>query len=284
MTSVEPAHSFAIHENLEVTGLFLPEGTVSPPDLVGYAAVQDDAGTPFVLTGGALGESVTATTLEELASLLESEEPLVVSFSGLFQGNQSIHVASNKTLLGVGADAHLMGVELEVAGSRNVIIRNVAVSHVVAEGAGEANDAIVITDGARHVWIDHCELFSDLTHGKDYYDGLLEIKNEALVRDGVMDGVSRSLQGEPDQLGEEQIADTVIRATFHHNYFHHVNSRLPSIRFGKAHVFNNYYLEIPDGSCVNSRMGAVVKVENNYFEAASTPSDLGTARCPGSTR
>ena len=52
-------------------------------------------------------------------------------------------------------------------------------SHVIADGAGVANDAIEITGGAKNIWIDHCELYADLTHGKDYYDGLLDIKNEA---------------------------------------------------------------------------------------------------------
>ena len=31
--------------------------------------------------------------------------------------------------------------------------------------------------------------------------------------------------------GDEQLSDTVIRATYHHNYFHDCGSRLPSIRF-----------------------------------------------------
>ena len=48
-----------------------------------------------------------------------------------------------------------------------------------------ANDAIVIS-GAMNVWIDHCELYSDLTHDKDYYDGLLEIKNGAVVHHRVV--------------------------------------------------------------------------------------------------
>ena len=65
--------------------------------------------------------------------------------------------------------------------------------------------------------------------------------------------------------------DTVIRATYHHNYFHDVGSRLPSIRFGKAHVFNNYYVNVPDGSGVNSRMGAVVRVEGNHFQGVENP-------------
>ena len=48
-------------------------------------------------------------------------------------------------------------------------------------------------------------------------------------------------------------------------------SRLPSIHFGKAHVFNNYYQDNTIGSCINSRMDAVVRVENNYFENSGDP-------------
>jgi pectate lyase len=269
VTSAEPEFGFEIARNTHATALFLPEGTVADPALVGYAAIQDDAGTPYIVTGGSLGDSVTATTLEELKSYLASEEPLTVSFSGLFAGADQIQIASNKTLLGIGADAHLQGFELEINGSRNVIIRNVKVSHVIAEGVSVANDAVVITGGARNIWLDHCELFSDLDHGKDYYDGLLEIKNQASFVTVSWTLLHTHFKASLISSGDEQVADSVIRATFHHNYFHDIGSRLPSIRFGKAHVFNNYYLNADGG--VNSRMGAVVKVEGNYFESVSDP-------------
>jgi len=64
------------------------------------------------------------------------------------------------------------------------------------------------------------------------------------------------------------VSDTVIRATYHHNYFHDCGSRLPSIRFGRAHVFNNYYLNNSTGSCVDSRMGAIVRAESNFFDTS----------------
>jgi len=147
---------------------------------------------------------------------------------------------------------------------------SIAVSHVIADGAGTANDAIVLT-GAMNVWIDHCDLFSDRTSGKDYYDGLIEIKNGAsfvtVSRCHIHDHFKVSLISS----GDEQVGDTVIRATYHHNYFHNCGSRMPSIRFGKAHVFNNYYINNTDGSGVNSRMGAVVRVEGNHFENTENP-------------
>src|SRR6185503_8255887 len=55
-------------------------------------------------------------------------------------------------------------------------------------------------------------------------------------------------------------------------------SRLPSIRFGKAHIFGNYYQNNTSGSCINSRMGAVVRVENNFFQTSKDP--IGFADSP----
>ncbi|HWA75086.1 MAG TPA: hypothetical protein VG937_22265 [Polyangiaceae bacterium] len=271
VTSAEADFSFEITRNSHATAIFLPIGTEADPALVGYATVQDDEGTPFIVTGGSLGEAVTATTFEELKGYLESPEPLVVSFEGLFEGADDVHIASNKTLRGLGDSAHLKGIELEINGSRNVIVQNLAVSHVVADGAGVANDAIVITGGAKNIWIDHCELFSDLENGKDYYDGLLEIKNEASFVTVSWCNFHDHFKVSLISSGEEQIRDTAIRATYHHNYFHACGSRLPSIRFGKAHVFDNFYQNNTTGSCINSRMGAVVKVENNAFVSSKDP-------------
>jgi pectate lyase len=33
----------------------------------------------------------------------------------------------------------------------------------------------ITVEASTNVWIDHCELSSDLDHGKDYYDGLVDI-------------------------------------------------------------------------------------------------------------
>ena len=266
-TSANANFTFAIERNTNVMALFLPDRAQQDPRLVGYAGVQDDGGTPYIVTGGSLGQSVTVTTLEDLKRYLASPDPYVVSFSQRFEGGEAIPVASHKMLLGVGSSAHLQGLGLSINGSRNVIIRNVTVSHVVAAGAGDANDAIEITGGAKNIWIDHCELYSDLTHDKDFYDGLIEIKNAASFITVSWNVLHNHYKASLISSGDGQIADTVIRATYHNNYFHNCGSRLPSIRFGMAHVFNNYYKDNPD-SCINSRMGAIVKAEGNYFETS----------------
>lgn len=269
VTSAGADFTFAVSQNTHVTARFLPEGTEQVEGVVGYATVQDDDGTPYLLTGGSLGETVTATSVAELHDYLGRPEPLVVTFDGTFTGAELVRIASDKTLHG-GAAAHLRGIGLQVNGSRNVIIQNLTISHVIAEGAGEANDAIELTGGARNVWLDHLDLHSDRLNGSDYYDGLLEIKNQAsfvtVSHSAFHDHYKVSLVSS----GDQQLGDRSIRATYHHNWLYDVGSRLPSIRFGKAHVFNNYFQNVAS-TCVNSRMGAVVKVEHNYFENASDP-------------
>lgn len=60
------------------------------------------------------------------------------------------------------------------------------------------------------------------------------------------------------------------RTTFHHNFYQNVNSRVPSYRFGRGHVYNNYYLDVLT-SGVNTRMGAILRIEGNVFERVADP-------------
>ncbi len=254
----EAVHAFAMAKSTVAEAIFLPEGTRADPRLIGYASVQDDRGTPYWVTGGSLGDTVEAHSIEELRALLQGDEPRVVTFSGQFSAATEIDIASHKTLLGLGGQAHLKGIGLQINAARNVIVRNVQISHVTPQ------DAIEINNRSQNIWIDGCELYSDRQHDKDFYDGLLDIKNESsfitISRTHFHDHFKASLISSGDQA----VADSVIRVTYHHNVFSNCNSRLPSIRFGKAHIFNNYYLD--SDTAINARMGACVRVENNYFE------------------
>ncbi len=254
----EAVHTFAIGKSTSAVAIFLPEGTRADPDLVGYASVQDDRGTPYLVTGGSLGDTVEAHSVDELKAYLGRDEPIVVTFSGQFVGATEIDVRSHKTLLGMGPQAHLKGIGLQINEARNVIVRNVQISHVTPQ------DAIEINNRSKNIWIDHCELYSDLEHGKDYYDGLLDIKNESAFITISWTHFHDHFKTSLISSGDQAVADSVIRVTYHHNLFQNCSSRLPSIRFGTAHIFNNYYLN--SDTAINSRMGACTRIENNYFE------------------
>ncbi len=267
-TGTEPGadsvHTFAIRSDVAAVARFLPVSILDRVDttFIGYATVQDDKGTPFLMTGGAEGETVVVTSLEELREHLESPAPRTVQFSGEIVGSTVIAVRSDKTLLGVGRTAHLQGIELALNQARNVIIRNVTISHV--PDAGETNDAMSINGGSQNIVIDRCEFYSDRVHDKDFYDGLLDIKNQSsyiTVSNSVFHDHWKAIL---ISSGDTQYADSLIRITLHHNWFYNISSRLPLIRFGRAHIFNNYYQNCDDA--INTRMGACVRVERNCFE------------------
>jgi pectate lyase len=262
-TSNDSVYTFSITGNVNATARFLPNGTKMDSTLVGYASVQDDSGTTYMTFGGALGDTVTATTLTELQTYLGSTDPYVVKFSGWLVGTEQISVKSNKTLLGIGDTAHLEGIGISINQARNVILRNISIAHVCTTGASNG-DAIEINGASKNILIDHCELSSDRNNGKDYYDGLMDIKNGSTFITVSWSAFHDHYKVCLISSGPTQYIDTVARLTFHHNYFYNCGSRLPSLRFGKAHVFNNYFKDSDEA--IHSRIGAWIRVEGNYFD------------------
>ncbi len=276
--STDTNHIFAISGNTIMTALFYPEGTTMDTEICGYATVQHDNGTPYLLTGGSSGDTVEAASLAELVSYLGDEIPRIVKLSKYIEGESTdeIKINSNKTLIGTNDLAHIKGIRLAINGSRNVIIKNVTFSKVLSA------DEIEINGGARNVWIDHCELFTDRDHDndEDYYDGLLDIKNESSFITISWCYLHDHNKGVLISSGDDSYQDSVQRVTFHHNYFYNCNSRLPSIRFGKAHIFNNFYEN--NGTAINTRMNACVRVEKNYFLNSGTGVGMLYSPVPGS--
>jgi len=263
VASTASTFTFAIKQNTTLAALFFPEGTRPDPNCIGYAAIQDDLGTPYWVLGGALGPVVEVNSVAALQDYLSRPDPYVVTVSAHIVGDADLKVTSNKTLLGTSNAAHLEGLGVRINEARNVIVRNLKISHVTPQ------DAIEINGKSKNIWIDHCELYSDRDHGSEYYDGLLDIKNESTFITiswcVIHDHYKTSLISSNDTSPE----DGVIRVTYHHNFFYNCNSRLPLIRFGKAHIFNNYYKDCSDA--VNTRMGACVRVEKNVFINVGKP-------------
>ncbi len=259
--SVEPTVNFPIRKNTIITAIFLPEGTSMDTSLIGYSTVQDDNGTPYMTIGGVLGSEIEVESFENLKTYLNNDNPYVVQISKKIVGSENVKVGSNKSIFGVGDSAHLQGIGLELSDARNIIIQNLKISHVTPQDAIEINNS-------QNVWIDHCELFSDREHEEDYYDGLLDIKNESSFITVSWSKFHDHYKTILISSGDTQFADTTIRVTFHHNYFYNCGSRLPSIRFGKTHIFNNYYKNC--STAINSRMGACVRVERNFFNQVGT--------------
>lgn len=257
----------------------------------GFATLGDG------VTGGAdvgagnyeIGVTTGVQIQNALASAEYSDQPLTIYVDDLITWDNSnnspirIH-RDDVTLVGRADNAGMEGVGIELGnGASNVIIRNLELRLVPqARGAGD----LISMDGRRgevsNVWIDHNEMYNSRTApedsgcglnvdcNKDYYDELVSgrgaVKNVTISYNYLHDSWKTSLWGSSDNALE----DAGRTITFHHNYWHNVESRLPLFRYGNAHIFNNYYQDV-DSSAINSRMGAVIRVDGNVFENVQNP-------------
>lgn len=258
--------------DIDIQARFIPENATMPEGLIGYGACADLEGkVTYTLTGGFGGEEVTVTTLEELEAALTSDNPKIIYIESQIttptEASTTLTAGSNKTLMSKTGNGHIKNIEIKLNGE-NYIVKNLHFSEVEAN-LGTGNDALKI-GGGKYVWIDHCEFNSNTSVNKDYYDGLLDITNGArsitISNSYFHDHWKAILCGSGDGAAN-QISDKNIRLTMHHNYFENIGSRTPLLRYGKAHIFNNYWIStLDDSSAINARAGAEVLVENNVFD------------------
>lgn len=135
---------------------------------IGYAS--QNGGT----TGGAGGSSITVKSYDELVKAVKDDTAAIIYIEGSIEGSKKIRVGSNKSILGKNASSKLVGAGFLIKEAKNVIIQNLGFSKVYQDGG----DAIAVQK-SENVWIDHCDLSSDLSHGKDYYDGLADFSHAA---------------------------------------------------------------------------------------------------------
>lgn len=229
-----------------------------PDKLVGYGTQGD--GT----TGGSDGPQVVAHSLDELKSYAEQTDPVQILIDGRIELSDPVRPKSDKTIIGVGKAAMLHGAGLFFTGVHNVIVQNLAISHA-------AGDAIGI-QSSDHIWIDHCELFSELEDPDGLYDGLADIKHASdfitLSWNYLHDHQDVSLVGHSDNNAAEDTG--FLHVTYHHNFFAHTRFGNPRVRYGRAHIFNNRYLDIQTNAVI-SAMRAEVLVEANVFEQVTIP-------------
>jgi pectate lyase len=195
--------------------------------------------------------------------------------------NGNFYVRPNKTIIGLGTNATLVGC-LGLFGSigstigcSNVIIRNLTIRN--PDQFGE-DDGITIKSGAHHVWVDHCTLH-------DAYDGMLDVTKESdFVTVSWCKFYYTSLNSHGDTVdligaADEDSTDLgKLHVTFHHNWWGALcRERIPSVRFGRVHVYDNYYNCVDNHYCARARLYSEVLVENNYFDNVYNPWEVATS-------
>ncbi|KAI0438255.1 pectin lyase fold/virulence factor [Xylaria telfairii] len=212
-------------------------------------------------TGGGSGSGTTVTSCSALTSAAKNGG--VITISGVLNGCGIVDLVSGTTVLGSGSRSGLTSGGFRVKKASNVILKN-----LYFHDPPEGKDLVEI-QYSTNVWVDHCDFSTEgLTGDKDYYDGLLDITHGSdlitVSWNKFHDHWKGSLVGHSDSNSGEDSGK--LHVTYHHNHFTNINSRLPSFRFGTGHVFSSCFENNPT-SGINSRMGAQLLVEQNYFSS-----------------
>ena len=241
----------------------------------GFAALNRDGrnGT----NGGAGGTTADVSTFAALVSAVGDNTPRIVQIHGTISGSGMVKVGSNKTIFGIGANATISGFGLDVnswtqpfidqygdtcdANERSVAqpVQNVIIRNISFRNAND--DSINVQCWAHHVWIDHNTFYPAA-------DGSVDIKRGsdwATVSWNRFVGTDKSmLLGHSDDVGTLDRGH--LHATYHHNWFDHSNTRHPRVRFGQAHVYNNYANGITD-YFMGKGVECSIYADGNYVDA-----------------
>jgi pectate lyase len=224
-------------------------------------------------TGGAGGPTVTVSTFEDFEFYVDNDTgPYIVLVQGTINlGSSNVRVRDNKTIIGLGTDATLVG-DLKVFGNNNVIIRNITFTNPT--GVGDS-DGLTLQE-CLNVWVDHCTFV-------DCDDGSLDISHAAdwvtvswchfYYTNPANDHRFSNLVGHSDNNAGEDAGK--LHITFHHNWWGQlVHERMPRVRFGRVHVYNNYYNSPGNNNCIRAAIASEIRVENNYFDTVKNVWEL----------
>jgi pectate lyase len=245
---------------------------------IGWASI-DDLGQNGT-TGGEGGEVVAVATTDDFIAANARAEPLVIEVSGTIGGGRRLEVGSHKTILGVGERPTIQG-SLDFDGVVNVVARNLyVVGNNCSDGDTPGNceggtDAVRISDGSHHVWIDHFDV-------SDGSDGNLDINDQS---DYITISWTKFWYSGSERShrysnligsGDGNVADRgKLRVTWHHVWWaDNVQERMPRSRYGDVHVFNSYYSSRRNSYCVRAGVETRILSEANYFDGVEDPFDI----------
>lgn len=242
-------------------------GSISTEGPIGFATLN--GGT----TGGKGGKTNIVSTAEEFCTATGAAEPLNIFVSGTLNfGGESVRIASNKTIIGLGTNAGFFG-HIYIYGVSNVIIRNLNFANPGGVGQGMGGGDGMTANSSHHVWVDHCTFNEctdgqfDITHGCDFFTVSwckFSYTNEA------SDHRLSMLIGNKDTLATEDAGK--LHVTLHHNWIADlVQDRAPRVRFGQVHIFNNYYGATSNNICIGLGISSQVLLESTYFDGIKRP-------------
>lgn len=219
-------------------------------------------------TGGAGGSTVTVSTLSAFNSAIGDDTKRIVRVSGTINlGSSSVRFGSNKTIIGVGAGSGFIG-NLKGVDKKNVILQNLNFTNPNTVGDGDG----LTLDGCSHIFVTHCAFKQcgdgslDITHGSDFVTvSWCKFSYTSNTGHNFV-----NLIGHSDTNGAEDTGK--LHVTFHHNWWTTLCiERMPRVRFGRIHSYNNYFNCTGNNYCIRASIQSEVLAQNNSFEKIKTP-------------
>jgi pectate lyase len=220
------------------------------------------------------GQGGTIVTVDNAADFIyyvqgTKQTPYIIYVSGPIDlGGSSIRVRGHKTVIGLPGSRLTGNLKCYRSEESNNIFQLLRMDNLAGAGDGDC----ISIDNATNIWIDHCTF-------TDAGDGAVDIKNGAdyvtvswcKFQYTVNNGHSYvNLVGHSDTNGSADMGH--LRVTFHHNWYSTLcHERMPSVRFGQAHVYNTYFNSPGNRYCIRTRLYAQCLVENNYFKDVQNP-------------
>lgn len=224
-------------------------------------------------TGGEDGIVAVVDNAEDFKELVEMVDvPFIVRISGaidLGPVGGTVSIRSNKTIQGTDPNATITGQLGFKKGSSNIIIERLNITNPGIYGEG---DGISLKEDINDVFITKCTFY-------DCEDGCLDITRRSdritvswckfYFTAPNSDQSRVSLIGSSDNATDDF---GKLHITFHHNWFGKLCwQRIPSVRYGRVHIYNNYYSCPGNLYGIRSRIQAECLIENNYFDSVNDP-------------
>jgi pectate lyase len=244
---------------------FQDQRVTSPTAVPAYESLlQELVGFGRFTTGGQGGNMYTVTSLADSGpgtlrdALTGSATPLWIRFgvSGTIHLNSNIITQSNKTIDGRGADITINGYGIFLQnGASNLIVNNIKLTNALG-------DALHLYNGSRRMWVHHC----DISNAGDGAFDATENSNEVTVSyTHIFNQNKAMLVGAGSDTGN----GAGMNWTAHHNWYQNVVQRLPKLRMGRAHSYNNLFNWI-SGTAIEATMApAQFFSENDILEPLS---------------
>lgn len=213
--------------------------------------------------GGFGGDTVIVDNASDFKSYAGSATPYVILIKDTIDVGSEVRVRSFKTISGINSNSTVLGDINISSGTNNVVVKNLNISN-------PGNDGITIRN-AQYILVDNCTVYDcadgciDVTVESDF----VTISNCRFYYEKVTFHKFVNLIGADDG----NITDRgKLHVTMHGNWWDYgCTSRMPRVRFGYVHMYNNYNNALDNHYASRSGLEGSILSEYNYFEGVRLP-------------